>query len=381
LFQLFQKLVQDVYETKDQIFLHQPIFKKNESKYVQETIKSTMVSSVGAYVDEFEKLLRNYSGAPGAVAVVNGTAALHLSLHIAEVSSQDLVLTQSLSFIATCNAISYCGAEPVFIDVDLETMSLSPSALEIWLNENAYIDNEGNCLANKNNKRIRACVPMHTFGHSANIFEIKKLCDNWNIILIEDAAEAMGSFNQKKHLGTIGQMGVLSFNGNKIITTGGGGAILSNKKISKKAKHLSTTAKIDHLYEFNYDHIGFNYRMPNINAALGCAQVELLETFVMHKRKLAKLYKSFFDSQGVSFFIEPKKCRSNYWLNTIFLESKKNRDDFLIASNHSKIMTRPIWKLIHTLPMYKHCQCGSLKNSIWLQDRAVNIPSGVPSSW
>ena len=373
--------IRDIYQTRDPVFLHQPVFTGNESAYVNETINSTIVSSIGGYVEKFEFDIQDYTKTPQAVVTVNGTSALHLSLLLLDVNPGDYVITQSLTFIATCNAINYCGAQPLLIDVDLDTLGLSPKSLEEWLINNAFIDEFGQCRNKSDNIPIKVCVPMHTFGHPVKIDELLIVCNKWNILILEDAAESLGSFYKNRHLGTFGKIGTLSFNGNKIITTGGGGAILTNTSIGERAKHLSTTAKISHTYEYDYSDIGFNYRLPNLNAALGCAQLESIEKFVAAKRKLASEYKSFFSKYDVKFFEEPDNCRSNYWLNTVILEDRKERDEFLKRTIKKGIMTRPIWKLMNKLPMYKSCPRDELKNSKWLEDRVVNIPSGVPADF
>ena len=380
MYDLLSTFIKDLYETNNQVYLHQPLFNGNESLYVDNSVKSTIVSSIGDYVDKFECQLEKYTNSPKVVVTTNGTSALHLGLLLAGVKPGDLVITQALTFVATCNAINYCRAKPILIDVDMDTLGLSPSILEEWLYQNAYIDNLKQCRTIKGNKSIKACVPMHTFGHAVKIDDLVNVCKKWNIQIVEDAAESLGSLYKDQHLGTFGKIGTLSFNGNKIITTGGGGAILSNKIIGKKAKHLSTTAKKPHEYEYDYDEIGFNYRMPNLNAALGCAQLESIEVFVETKRNLAKKYKDFFKNYDVEFFNEPKNCRSNYWLNTVLLEDRKKRDEFLKETIKRGIMTRPIWKLMNELSIYKNSLKSSLNNSKWLEDRAVNIPSGVPSS-
>ena len=369
--------IRDYYKTKDTIPLHAPIFRGNESLYVENTIKSTFVSSVGSYVDGFEKDIMNYTNSKSAVAVVNGTSALHLALKIKGVKENDFVITQALTFVATCNAIKYCGANPIFVDVDKETMGMCPKALEDWLDEFACIDDKGVCKLKSKNKNISACIPMHTYGFPVKIIEIKKICKKWNISLIEDAAESLGSFYKNKHTGTFGDIGTLSFNGNKIITTGGGGMILTNKKTGKYAKHISTTAKIPHEYKFDHDELGYNYRMPNINAALGCAQLELIEDFVENKRKLASCYMSIFENSEYTFFKEPQSTRSNYWLNCIICPSREERDNLLDFTNKKKINTRPIWTLMNKLPMFNDSISGNLKNSLWFEDRVINLPSSV----
>jgi perosamine synthetase len=372
------KCIQDIYHAKDIIPLHEPCFIGNEKKYLNECIDSTFVSSIGKFVDEFEEQIAKYTGAKYAVATSNGTSALHVALLLADVTKDDEVITQSLTFIATCNAISYCGASPVFIDVDKETMGLSPLALQVYLEKNTYNKNQ-QCINNKTGKVIKACVPMHTFGHPCRIDEIKNLCDEYHINLIEDAAESLGSFYKGKHTGTFGQMGVISFNGNKIITAGGGGCIVTNNKIlARKAKHLTTTAKVPHNWEFTHDMIGYNYRMPNINAALLVAQMENLEKFLVRKKELAKVYSDLFTTTTTfSFVSEPADSQSNYWLNSIILQDRDQRDLFLYETNSAGIMTRPIWTMMNKLEMFKDCQSDSLKVSNWLEERVVNIPSGV----
>jgi len=369
--------IQDTYKTKEFIPLHEPRFIGNEKKYLNECIDSTFVSSVGKFVDEFEAKIANYTGAKYAVATSNGTSALHIALILANVESDDEVITQPLTFVATCNAISYCGAKPLFIDVDKDTMGLSPSALKEFLDKNTLIKNQ-QCINNKTGQVIKACIPMHTFGHPCRIDEIKEICDKYHVFLIEDAAESVGSTYKDKHTGTFGQVGVMSFNGNKIITAGGGGCIVTNDKaLAKKAKHLTTTAKVPHKWDFNHDMVGYNYRMPNLNAALLVAQLENLDNFINSKRKLANKYETFFNSADYVFIKEPMESKSNYWLNSVLLKNKQQRDEFLNETNLQNVMTRPIWTLMNKLPMFEHAQCGDLTNSEWLEDRIVNIPSSV----
>lgn len=354
-----------------------PCFVGNEKEYLNDCIDSTFVSSVGKYVDKFEEVVAVYTGANRAVVCVNGTNAIHLALLLAGVEQNDEVLTQPLTFIATCNAISYCGAHPVFIDVDRETMGLSPEKLEEWILDNAEM--RGDTLYNKSTgRRIKACVPMHTFGHPCKIDTIADICLRYSLELVEDAAESIGSFYKGKHTGLFGKIGVLSFNGNKTITTGGGGMLLfRDEELGSYAKHLSTQSKLPHPWEFVHDHIGYNYRMPNINAALGCAQMETLPLFLGKKRQLAEIYQDYFSKKGVSFFVEPEHCRSNYWLNAILLDNEKERDDFLEYSNSNGVMTRPIWRLMNKLPMFEKEQCGDLSNCLYFEKRVVNIPSSV----
>ena len=319
------KFIQEIFQTKEFIPLHEPRFLGNEKTFLMDTIDTSYVSSVGEFVDKFESGLSAFTGSEKAIALVNGTSALHLSLVLADVQPEDYVITQSLTFVATCNAISYCKAEPIFLDVDKRTLGLSPTALESWLEENAFSDDDGICRLKKNNRLIKACVPMHTFGHPVDIKRIVSVCKKWNITLIEDAAESFGSLYEGKHTGTFGAMGTLSFNGNKIITTGGGGAILCNKEIYYEGKHLSTTAKkSDNIYFF-HDKVGFNYRLPNINAALGCAQLDQINNFISKKRKLAHTYENYFHDSEYSFFTEPEGCYSNYWLNTIICNDQNKK--------------------------------------------------------
>ena len=369
--------IRSVYKTDSFIPLHEPRFLGNEKKYLNECIDSTFVSSVGKFVDEFEEKIASYTGAKYAVATSNGTSALHISLLLANVEQNDEVITQPLTFIATCNAISYCNASPVFIDVDKDTMGMSPVALEIFLKENAEVKNQ-QCVNKSTGKIIKACIPMHTFGHPCRIEEIQKICKEWHIVLVEDSAESLGSFYRGQHTGTFGELGVISFNGNKIITSGGGGCILTNNEdLAKKAKHITTTAKEPHKWEYSHDMVGYNYRMPNLNAALMVAQLEQLDGFLKSKRSLAKIYKKFFQNGDIHFVIDPENAKSNYWLNSIILKSKDQRDLFLDETNSQGIMTRPIWTLMNKLSMFEHAQCGNLKNSEWLEDRVVNIPSSA----
>lgn len=378
-------------EPEEFIPLHDPRFIGNEKKYMLECIDSNFVSSVGEFVSRFEKQCADYTGASFAVAAVNGTAALHIALQLSGVKNNDEVITQALTFIATANAISYTGAEPVFLDVDRETLGLSPAAVADWLKKNAEIrkvadagmDTTGKTLEyqafNKNTgRRISACVPMHTFGHPVKIKELTEVLESFNIPLVEDAAESIGSYYNNRHTGTFGKVGILSFNGNKIITTGGGGMILTNdEQLAKSARHITTQAKVPSPWEYRHDMIGYNYRLTNIAAALGCAQLENITMFLASKRSLAGEYLNYFKNTEFEFISEPAGCRSNYWLNTILTRDRKQRDELLEFTNHHGVMTRPAWELMNRLPMFGHCQTDGLKNSTWLADRAVNIPSSV----
>ena len=369
--------IKQTFNTEDFIPLHEPRFIGNEKKYLNDCIDSTFVSSVGKYVDIFEKEFAKTVGSKYAIATVNGTAALHISLLLAGVKRDDEVITQPLTFIATCNAISYIGASPIFVDVDLDTVGLSPESLKNFLEQNCEIK-ENQCINKTTGKTIKACVPMHTFGHPCKIKEIKNICDSWHITLVEDAAESLGSCYKEKHTGTFGKVGAFSFNGNKIITSGGGGVIVTDDEgLAKRAKHITTTAKIPHPYEYVHDEIGYNYRLPNLNAALLVAQLEQLDVFLKSKRGLAIKYKEFFSNQNMNFITEPKDSKSNYWLQAVLLDDIDQRNKFLEFTNKNGVMTRPIWKLMNELEMFKDCQTCDLKNANYLEERVVNIPSSV----
>jgi len=377
MFQDTIKFIQSTFNTVDFIPLHEPRFVGNEKKYLNECVDSTFVSSVGKFVDRFEEEVAQYTGVKYAVATVNGTAALHISLLLADVQRGDEVITQPLTFVATCNAISYCGAKSVFVDVEKETLGMSPAALKVFLDENTKLK-DGRCINKGTGKTIKACVPMHTFGHPCRIDEIKSICDAYHIALVEDAAESLGSYYKGKHTGTFGQVGAISFNGNKIITAGGGGCIITDdEELAKKAKYITTTAKIPHKWEFQHDMVAYNYRMPNLNAALLVAQLENLDLFLEKKRELALLYKGYFEQSGLMFITEPEDSKSNYWLNAVVLKDKAERDAFLEETNAKGVMTRPIWGLMNKLEMFQNDQCGVLDNALWLEDRVVNIPSSV----
>jgi perosamine synthetase len=373
----FVDFVRKVYNTEEFIPLHAPVFSGNEKPYLMECIDTTFVSSVGKFVDRFEDEMKNYTGAKHAVAIVNGTAALHISLLLAGVKQGELVITQALSFIATCNAISYLNAEPVFIDIDAGTLSLSAGRLLEFIETQCQQKN-GSCYHKASGRRIGACVPMHTFGHPAEIDKIADICTKNNIPLVEDAAESIGSSYKGKQTGTFGLMGTFSFNGNKTITCGGGGAVVTNDEgLAKMAKHLTTQAKVPHRWEFVHDHIGYNYRMPNINAALACAQLEQLDGFLENKRELATLYADFLQNKQPEFFKEPAGARSNYWLNTVLCKNREERDSFLTYTNDRGVMTRPSWELINRLHMFAGCINDGLKTSEEMAARLVNIPSSV----
>jgi perosamine synthetase len=371
------EFVRALYQTKEFIPLHEPKFWGNEKAYINDCIDSTFVSSVGKYVDRFEQMMVEYTGVKYAIATVNGTAALHISLKLVGVNQGDEVITQPLSFIATCNSISYCGAKPVFIDVDRDTLGMSADSLRSFLAANAFQTPSG-CINKTTGRRISAVVPMHTFGHACRIDEIAKTCDEFGIPLIEDAAESLGSYYKGEHTGAIGKLAAFSFNGNKTITTGGGGMIITNDEdLAKRAKHITTTSRQPHPYAFIHDEIGYNYRLPNINAALGCAQMEVLPRILESKRAIASAYAEFFGTSNVTFVVEPTQAHSNYWLNALILKDKKARDIFLKELNDAGIMVRPVWRLMNELTMFKDCQSSDLSNAKWLEDRVVNIPSSA----
>ncbi len=375
-FEAVIKFIRDYYGVVEgQIPLHEPRFIGNERKYVGEAIDSTFVSSVGKYVNQFEEKIQGYTGASFAVATASGTSALHIALMLAGVKRNELVVTQPLSFIATCNAVSYIGASPLFVDIDRNTLGLSPSRLLHFLSTQCELRENG-CYHRGNGKRISACVPMHTFGHAADLTKILDVCSRFRIPVVEDAAESIGSLYKGKHTGTMGLFGIFSFNGNKTITCGGGGVIVTNdKELAVRAKHLTTQAKVPHPWNFVHDDIGYNYRLPNLNAAMACAQMEVLDKLLASKRELARRYKLFFESLGWDFFTEPKDCKSNYWLNAVLLKDRQERDDFLKYTNERGVTTRPAWHLMVDLVMFKDCISDDLHVARDVFDRLVNIPS------
>jgi len=420
--------IRSLYPNRDFIPLHEPYFGGNEKKYLADCVDSTFVSSVGKYVDRFEEMIRDFTGAKYAIATVNGTAALHVALKLAGVEQGDLVITQPLTFIATCNAISYCGAEPVFVDIDRDTLGMSPESLEAWLAANTVIE-DGVCFHKgvhelhelheleeqkgstqsdsliqqrsttasvqsrvpssdrqfleiseiSGSKRISACVPMHTFGHPCRIDRIIEICNRYHIPVVEDSAESIGSYFKGQHTGTFGKLGILSFNGNKTITTGGGGMIITNDdELGPLAKYITTTAKKPHPWRFEHDMVGFNYRMPNVNAALGCAQMEGLKDILENKRNTAHAYRDFFSQVAeIEYIPEPSDTISNYWLNVILLKDLEEREAFLKQSNECKVMTRPAWILMNELKMFKGSLSSDISISREIADRLVNIPSSV----
>lgn len=375
------EFVRDYYQTQAFVPLHIPSFIGNEEEYVAKTIQSTFVSSVGEYVDQFEHLMAECCGSEAAVAIVNGTSALQVALRIAGVGNGDLVITQSLTFVATCNAIVHNGASPAFVDICPRTLGMSPRSLQEWLEENCDIDDAGHCRHKVAGRIVKACVPMHTFGHPVDIDEIAEVCRHWNLVLVEDAAEGLGSLKDGRHIGNHGAMSVFSFNGNKIVTTGGGGVLISDAETAERAKHLTTTAKVAHAYEYVHDEIGYNYRMPNLNAALGCAQLENLESFLAQKRSLAMAYKEFFINSRYEFVDEPEGCKSNFWLNAVLCEDKAERDIFLETTNSAGIMTRPTWHPMHSLEIFAKCLSGPMEVTEMIAGRLVNIPSSPKTAF
>lgn len=369
--------VREQYKTTDNIPLHAPSFGELELKYVSDTIKSSFVSSVGQFVNKFEDDFSLFTSSANSIATVNGTAALHAGLVSLGITRNDFVITQALTFVATCNAIRQAGADPIFCDVSRVSLGLCPVATENFLKNSAEI-RDGKCIHIETKRQIKAILVMHTFGHPVQLFEFQQLCDEWKLLLIEDCAESLGSYYERKHTGNFGTFGTFSFNGNKIITTGGGGMITTNSEVlAKKIKHITTTAKVPHLYEFIHDEPGFNYRLPNLNAALGCAQLQRLETFLKRKRMLASYYKDFFRDSNFKFLAEPTYAKSNYWLNAVECENLECRDWLLKESNRLGVMTRPIWKLMSDLEMFKSCISDDLEVSKAFADTVVNLPSSV----
>ncbi len=368
--------IREIYnEPEGFIPLHAPAFSGNEKKYLNQCIDSTFVSYVGEFVSRFEDITAEFTGSKYAIAISNGTSALQIALMAAGVKNNEEVISQALTFVATANAIAHCGAKPIFLDVEKSTLGMSPEKLEDFLSNNTEIREDG-CFNKVTKRKITACVPVHIFGHPCRIDEIVSICNKFNITVVEDSAESLGSYYKEKHTGTFGKLGILSYNGNKTVTTGGGGMVITDdEKLAKYVKHITTTAKTPHPWEFDHDEIAYNYRMPNVNAAIGAAQMESLETILASKRRTAEKYQCFFSEKGIEFISEPENAKSNYWLNAIILKDKAERDSFLKFTNENKVMTRPVWQLMNKLEMYKDCQAGDLSNAEWLEDRLVNIPS------
>ena len=368
--------IRNKFRSEDFIPLHVPVFKGNEKKYINECIDSTFVSSVGPFVNKFEDLMSQITQTKKTTAVVNGTAALQVGLRLVGVKENDEVITQALTFVATANAIVYNNAHPVFLDVDIDTMGLSANAVSDFLEKVGDLRDDG-CYNKKTGRKISACLPMHTFGFPVHLDELIKVCNSWRIPIVEDGAESLGSEYKGKPTGSFGEVGAFSFNGNKIVTSGGGGVITTNIKKGERAKFLTTTAKEPHPFKYVHNELGYNFRMPNLNAALACAQLEQLELYLIKKRSLANSYKEFFSDKGIKFRTETKNTKANYWLMCVELENLKERDLFLKSTNSNNIMTRPIWKSMDLLPMYKDCQKDQLFNTKFLEERIVNIPSSV----
>lgn len=371
------KFVRKEFNTEEFIPLHIPTFKGKEKEFLAECIDSTFVSSVGAYVNLFEDNLSAITKTKKTVAVVNGTSALQVGLRLVGVKKDNEVITQALTFVATANAITYNNAHPIFLDVDRDTMGLSPKAVERFLNEYGDLRENG-CYNKKTGRKIAACMPMHTFGFPVHLDELIKVCSDWSIPIVEDAAESLGSEYKGKPTGGFGEVAGFSFNGNKVVTCGGGGAIVTNNlDLAERGKFLTTTAKEPHPYDYVHNELGYNFRMPNLNAALACAQLEQLKGFINNKRGLVAKYKTFFDNKGINFRTETKDTKANYWLMCVELNDKNERDLFLKETNRSGVMTRPIWQLMFKLPMYQHCQIDNQDNARFLEERIVNIPSSV----
>jgi perosamine synthetase len=369
--------IRGMYGSEGAIPLHAPVFRGNEKEYLAECIDSTFVSSVGPFVERFESMMREITGSPHAVATVNGTAALHMALIVAGVRDGDEVITQPLSFVATCNAVAYERAHPVFVDVDADSLSLSPEALKEFL-EDSCKRVAGECRNQRTGRRVSAVVPMHTFGLPGRAMELAQICEKWGLALIEDAAESLGSSIGGRHTGTFGDIGTFSFNGNKTVTCGGGGClVMRDAQAARLAKHLTTTAKLPHRWDFDHDQVGYNYRMPNLNAALACAQLEQLDGFLANKRTTALAYAQRCAELGIPFFQERPGTTSNYWLNAVLTAGAQERDAFLSFSNDQGVMTRPVWKLMTELPAFADAQRGSLATAESLASRVVNIPSSV----
>lgn len=366
------------FNTKEFIPLHAPVFPGREKEYLNECIDSTFVSYVGRFVGTFEEQTAAFTGAKYAVACVNGTAALHIALVLAGVKEGDEVISPALTFVATANAIAYCRAYPLFADCERDTLGLDPVKLGEWLTVNAEVRNDGYCYNKSTGRRISCCVPMHTFGHAVRMDELMEVCNKYNIPVVEDAAESLGTWYKGQHTGTFGKLGILSYNGNKTVTTGGGGMIITDDEaLAKKAKHITTTAKVPHRWDFVHDELGYNYRMTNVSAAIGVAQMEKIDFILSNKRETAEAYRTFFAGSDVEFFAERDFCKSNYWLNVVLLKNREERDRFLTFTNDNGVMTRPIWTLMNKLQMYNNCPVMNLENSQWLEDRVVNIPSSV----
>lgn len=369
--------IQGLYPDMSPVLLHCPQFLGNEKKYLNECIDTKFVSYVSHFVSDMETMIKKITGSRNAVALVSGTEALHMALICSGIKPNEEVITQALTFAATSSSIVNTGAIPVYIDVDKDTLGMSPMELKDFLENNATFQ-KGKCVNKSSGREIKACMPMHTFGHPCRIDEIKNICEEYNLLLIEDSAESLGSYYKGQHTGTFGKVGVFSFNGNKTVTTGGGGMLITDDDvIADRVRYLSTTAKQPSKWEFIHTEAGYNLRMPGINAAVGLAQLECLDVILQNKRNTAKLYQDFFSTLNIPCIKEPENSSSNYWLNAILLNDKNERDVFLEYTNGQNIQTRPIWKLMYKLSPYEKFQCADMPNSEWLEDRVVNIPSSV----
>ncbi len=373
-------IIRHYFKNASSIPLHTPNLDENDQKAVFEVVGTSYVSSIGEAVSNFGSAIAEFTSAEAAVPLSSGTAALHAAMHLANVSEGDYVITQPLSFVATTNAILYCHAKPIFIDIDKSTLGLCPHALENWLTKYAFVDDQSVCRFKRDRKIIKACVPMHTFGHAVKIDLIAAVCDKWCLSLIEDCAESLGTFVSGKHTGTFGRFGTLSFNGNKIITTGGGGAILCKREDLDIVRHVTSTAKIPHKIEFEHDMMGFNYRMPNLNAALGIAQIGKLPRLLKEKRKLAEYYRKELEGSEFLFVDEPTGTESNFWLNSVLCPTPQARNSLLAETNKAGIQARPAWKLLSRLDYLKHYPRDNLANAIYMSERLVNLPS-TPMFW
>ena len=377
LFELFEKLVRSIY-SEDFIPLHRPVFDEHDKENVANCIDSNFVSSAGKEITTFEQKVASFTGSKFAISTVTGTAALHVSLKVLGVEAHDEVICPCLSFVATANVIKYCGAEPIFLDVEKQNGALCPIQLKKFLTEETHFKN--GTLINKNTgRRIRACIVMHTFGHPAQMEELSILCKKFILPLVEDAAEALGSRSKGKHVGNLSDVAVYSFNGNKIITTGGGGMVTTDDPVlAKSLKHLTTTAKVPHRYEYFHDQLGFNYRMPNLNACLGLNQMDQIDKFLISKRNVANIYSDFFTQTPFRLCSEPDGCKSNYWLNTVSFSNSQEKYEFLEFTNSRNIMTRPIWALLSSLPYFEGCQTYGDQVAKSIYETTVNLPSSVP---
>lgn len=369
--------IKSLYPEMDPVLLHCPQFLGNEKKYLNECIDTKFVSYVSHFVTDMEEQIKKLTGAKCAVAMVSGTEALHMAMVAAGVKAGEEVISQPLTFAATSAVIVNCGAIPVYVDVDRDTMGMSPSSLKQFL-ENNTKQESGKCINKNTGHVISACIPMHTFGHPCRIDEIRTICDEHNIMLIEDSAESVGSFYKNKHTGTFGKVGILSFNGNKTLTTGGGGMLITDdEELAARAKYLSTTAKEPAKWGYYHKEAGWNLRMPGVNAAIGAAQLEYFDKIIENKRETAAMYKKFFAELGIPFVTETENSRANYWLNAIFLKDRAEREEFLEFTNSNGVQTRPIWTLMYKMPPYEHCERTEMPNAEWLEDHLVNIPSSV----